>query len=66
MSWFCDTPEAEEQMKICEKNKCPGCTKCIWIEESGWAKTQYAKPLKAESHPLMEKIIDKFDGKIIK
>ena len=66
MSWFCDTPEAAEQRKICEENKCPGCTKCIWIEESGWAKAQYAKPAPAEPHPLMKQIIEKFDGKIIK
>ncbi len=37
MGWFCNTPEAKAQMEICEKNKCEGCDRCIWIEESGWA-----------------------------
>jgi hypothetical protein len=48
MSWFCDTPEAIAQMELCDKNKCPGCRKCIWISESGWAKTEYAKPIISE------------------
>ena len=65
MSWFCDTPEAIAQMELCDKNKCEGCRKCIWIEESGWAKSEYAKPKPAEPHPLMKQIIDKFDGRII-
>ena len=60
MGWFCDTPEAIAQMELCEANKCEGCTKCIWISESGWAKAQYAKPAPAIDHPLLEKIREKF------
>ena len=41
MSWFCNTPEAIEQMKICEANNCPDCEKCIWISESYNAMTEY-------------------------
>ena len=52
MGWFCDTPEAIAQMKICDENKCPGCTKCIWISESGWAKAEHAKPIVSESKPV--------------
>jgi len=62
MGWFCDTPEAIAQMELCDKNKCEGCTKCIWIEESGWAKSEYAKPKPAEPHPLLDKIRLKFGG----
>ena len=42
MSWFCNSPEAVAQMKICEENECPGCNKCIWIEESGYAMSEHA------------------------
>ena len=62
MGWFCDTPEAIKQMELCEANNCPGCNKCIWIEESGWAKTQYSKPVPDKPHPLLDKIILKFGG----
>lgn len=67
MSWFCQTEEAKKQMKICEANKCPGCNKCIWIEESAYAMAKYGKVIEpvAEPHPLMEQIIDKFNGRII-
>ena len=65
MGWFCNTPEAKEQMKICEANKCPGCNKCIWIEESAWAMAEYGTPEKAKPHPLLDKIIEKFNGKLI-
>ena len=41
MSWFCNTKEAKEQMEICNKNKCMGCSKCIWIEESANAMVEY-------------------------
>ena len=66
MSWFCNTPEAIAQMKICEENKCPGCYKCIWIEESGWAMVNYGTVSKGEPHPLLDKIKAKFQGKEIK
>ena len=54
MSWFCNTPEAAEQMKICEANKCPGCDKCIWIEESAWAMTEHGKVIEPEIEPEIE------------
>ena len=65
MSWFAQTEEAKKQMEICDKYKCPGCTKCIWIEESGWAMVNYGT-VKVVEHPLKNKIIKKFNGKIIK
>ena len=68
MTWFCNTPEAIAQMKICDANKCPGCHKCIWIEESSNAMAEYGtvvEPEPGEPHPLLDKIIEKFDGRII-
>ena len=67
MSWFCNTKEAKEQMEICEKNKCPGCNKCIWIEESYNAMVEYGTVIepKAEEHPLLEQVIKTFNGRII-
>ena len=67
MGWFCQTEEAKEQMKICEANKCPGCEKCIWIEESANAMAEYGKVIEpvAEPHPLTDYIIEKFNGRII-
>ena len=62
--WFCQTKEAKKQIKICEKNKCPGCYKCIWIEESSNAMSEYGTPIEIEDakHPLHDKIIERFDG----
>ena len=65
MGWFCDTPKAKAELKKCYDNDCPGCHKCIAIEESGWAKAQYAKPTPAEPHPLLDEIKEKFGGKEI-
>ena len=41
MSWFCQTEEAKAQLKECYDNDCPGCNKCIWIEESANAMAEY-------------------------
>ena len=67
MGWFCNTPEAKAQMKICEENKCPGCHKCIWIEESANAMAEYGKVIEpvTERHPLYDAIKEKFGGKEI-
>ena len=67
MSWFCNTPEAIAQMKICEENKCPGCNKCIWIEESANAMVEYGTVIEPviERHPLYDAIKEKFGGKEI-
>ena len=65
MSWFCNTPEAKEQMRICEENNCPDCEKCIWIQESYCAMVDYGTVVKPEPHPLLDKIKEKFNGKEI-
>lgn len=67
MGWFCNTPEAKAQMEICEKNKCEGCDRCIWIEESGWAMAEHGKVIEPveEPHPLTDYVIEKFNGRII-
>ena len=65
MSWFCNKAEAKAQMKICNYNKCPGCNKCISIEESAWAMVNYGTVSEGEPHPLLNKIVEKFDGKEI-
>lgn len=64
MGWFCNKPEAKAQLKKCYDNDCPGCHKCIAIEESGWAMVNYGT-VKIEPHPLRQQIIEKFDGKEI-
>ena len=62
--WFCQTKEAKKQIKICEKNKCPGCYKCIWIEESSNAMEEYGTVVEVseKQHPLHDLIIEKFNG----
>ena len=67
MSWFCQTEEAKEQMKICDANNCPGCNKCIWIEESANAMVEYGTPIEPEvkEHPLLDAIVKKFNGRIV-
>ena len=67
MTWFCNTPEAIAQMKICDANKCPGCHKCIWIEESSNAIEQYGTVIEPEEdkHPLYDTIKEKFGGEEI-
>ena len=67
MGWFCNTPEAKAQMKICEENKCPGCNKCIWIEESANAMVEYGTVIEPviERHPLYDAIKEKFGGEEI-
>ena len=57
MSWFAQTEEAQTHM-----NECKGCENCIWIEESGWAMSQYGKVSEGKPHPLKDKIIKKFNG----
>jgi len=62
MTWFCNSPEAKAQMKICEENKCPGCYKCIWIEESSNAMAEYGTVIEPVEHPLYDLIKEKFKG----
>ena len=67
MTWFCNTPEAIAQMKICDANKCPGCHKCVWIEESSNAMEKYGTVIEPEieepdRHPLYDMIKEKFGG----
>ena len=72
--WFCQTEKAKKQMKICNQNKCPGCYKCIWIEESSNAMEQYGTVIEPEiepeieesdRHPLYDAIKEKFGGEEI-
>ena len=67
MSWFCQTEEAKEQMRICEENNCPDCEKCIWISESYNAMTEYGIPIEPEEieHPLTDYVMEKFNGRKI-
>ena len=67
MSWFCNTPEAKAELKKCYDNDCPGCHKCIAIEESAWAMSEYGTVTVVEpiKHPSYNKIMEKFDGKEI-
>ena len=60
--WFCQTEKAKKQMKICNKNNCPGCYKCIWIEESSNAMEEYGTVVEPDKHPLYAMVIEKFDG----
>ena len=39
-----------------------GCSKCVAIEESGWAMLNYGIPAKEEQHPLYDAIVEKFKG----
>ncbi len=57
MSWFCNTPEAIEQMKICEENNCPDCEKCIWIQESANAMAEYGTVVKVEVNKQLDERI---------
>jgi hypothetical protein len=54
MGWFCQTEEAKAQLKKCYANDCPGCNKCIWIEESANAMAEYGKVIEPESKPEIE------------
>jgi len=67
MSWFCQTEEAKEQLRICKENNCPDCEKCIWIFESYNAMTEYGTVVetKEEPHPLYDMVIDIFNGREI-
>ena len=67
MTWFCNTPEAIAQLKKCYDNDCPGCHKCIAIEESSNAMSEYGTIIEpeVERHPLYDKIIEKFGGEEI-
>jgi len=60
--WFCQTKKAKKQMEICNKNKCPGCYKCIWIEESANAMVEYGTLVEPEKHPLHDQLVEKFNG----
>ena len=66
MSWFCNPPEAIEQIKICKKNNCPDCEKCIWIQESSIAMSKYGtfveKQPKKEKLIQSKEVISKFDN----
>ena len=65
MGWFCNTPEAIEQMKICNENNCPDCEKCIWITESYNAMTEYGtvveKPRKTKTKKRLPEIKTKWE-----
>ena len=67
MSWFCQTEEAKEQLRICKENNCPDCEKCIWIYESYNAMVEHGTPIVEPEipHPLTDYIIEKFNGRII-
>ena len=64
MGWFCNTPEAKAQLKKCYTNACPGCHKCISIEESAGAMVDYGTPIESSTnrHPLYNKIKSKFNA----
>ena len=69
MGWFCNTKRAIEHKKNCKKNPW-NCDKCVWIDESANAMGQYGKVVEkeidlGEPHPLLDEIIDKFNGRII-
>ena len=68
MSWFCNTPEAKAELKKCYDNDCPGCHKCIAIEESASAMIEYGTVTVVEAikHPLYNKVMEKFNGKEVK
>ena len=53
MSWFCNTKEAKEQMELCNKNKCMGCSKCIGIEESANAMSEYHEMMEEEKNKVV-------------
>tara|TARA_B100001939_G_scaffold320845_1_gene310025 strand:+ start:2415 stop:2699 length:285 start_codon:yes stop_codon:yes gene_type:complete len=40
MSWFCNSEEAKEHKRTCTKNSWE-CGKCIWIDESSNAMSEY-------------------------
>ena len=67
MGWFCNTLEAKAQLKKCYASNCPGCYKCVWIEESSNAMAEYGTPVEyvEEKHPLEDFIIEKFGGERI-
>ena len=67
MSWFCETEEAKEQLRICKENNCPDCEKCIWIFESYNAMTEYGTVVKEVEipHPLTDYVMEVFNGKKI-
>jgi hypothetical protein len=65
MGWFCNSKEAIEQMKICERNNCPDCEKCIWIQESSNAMAEYGTVVQPEPHPLYDMIKETFNGREI-
>ena len=50
MSWFCNTPEAKAQLKKCYDSNCPGCEKCIWIEESANAMVEYHEAMQEQEY----------------
>jgi len=64
MSWFCNTLEAKTQLKKCYASNCPGCDKCVWIEESANAMAKYGTVVESveENHPLQDMIIKRFNG----
>ena len=60
MGWFCNTPEAIAQLKICEENNCPDCEKCIWINESANAMAEYGTVMKVKvNNQIDERIQEK-------
>ena len=63
--WYCQTKEAQKQIKTCKENQCKGCEKCVWIEESKYAMIANGTPI-VNKHPLYEMIKDKFNGQEIK
>tara|TARA_B100001250_G_C19357889_1_gene596308 strand:- start:260 stop:523 length:264 start_codon:yes stop_codon:yes gene_type:complete len=65
-TWFCDSDIAKEHKKNCKKDPW-NCGKCIWIDESSNAMSEYGAQIVVEEqpHPLTNYIIDKFNGREI-
>ncbi len=66
MSWFCNSEKAKEHKKNCKKDPW-NCGKCIWIDESSNAMSEYGKEVVEEEiqHPLYDMIISTFNGREI-
>ena len=60
MSWLIESLKAKTQLAKCNKNKCNGCHKCVWIEMSGQAMESRVKVKESEPHPLEKYIENKF------
>mgnify|MGYP003658070013 CR=1 FL=1 len=63
MTWFSETEEAENQLKICEDNNCGDCDKCVWIKMSREAMETDGKVNEGDPHPLFQHMMKLFNGK---